>query len=268
MRPAAQRRPAAPERAAGDLSGVDGLSGRPGSGGEAGLISSPASAGSPMPGGAHLVVSERQRVDLDAWLGRRGLTGMPLIAIQMGNKRTMRRGCAVWRSPQVLAERALAEVLRHVRGQCPGHAVVLLGTGPEYALNREVAALAGVPGLHNAADDLPIPRLVALLAQADGLITVDSGPAHAAAAVGCPEVVLFGKDRRRCTGLGVRPGRMSGCCAAKCGRGGYARNRRAERDRSMVGAETTKRRASGRQSRLLKRRSLRGARLHARAPTR
>jgi len=40
---------------------------------------------------------------------------------------------------------------------------------------------------------LPIPRLVALLAQAAGLVTVDSGPAHAAAAVGCPQVVLFGK---------------------------------------------------------------------------
>src|SRR5260370_30421961 len=48
-------------------------------------------------------------------------------------------------------------------------------------------------GLYNAADDLPIPRLVALLARAAGLITVDSGPAHAAAAVGCPLVVLFGK---------------------------------------------------------------------------
>jgi ADP-heptose:LPS heptosyltransferase len=40
---------------------------------------------------------------------------------------------------------------------------------------------------------LPIPRLLALLARAAGLITVDSGPAHAAAAVGCPQVVLFGK---------------------------------------------------------------------------
>jgi heptosyltransferase-2/heptosyltransferase-3 len=40
---------------------------------------------------------------------------------------------------------------------------------------------------------LTIPRLVALLARGAGLITVDSGPAHAAAAVGCPLVVLFGK---------------------------------------------------------------------------
>jgi heptosyltransferase-2/heptosyltransferase-3 len=31
------------------------------------------------------------------------------------------------------------------------------------------------------------------LARGAGLLTVDSGPAHAAAAVGCPLVVLFGK---------------------------------------------------------------------------
>jgi heptosyltransferase-2/heptosyltransferase-3 len=86
-----------------------------------------------------------------------------------------------------------AEVLRHVRRQNPDYSIVLLGTGPEYALNEEVASLANVPRLYNAADDLPIPRLVALLARGAGLITVDSGPAHAAAAVGCPMVVLFGK---------------------------------------------------------------------------
>ncbi len=70
---------------------------------------------------------------------------------------------------------------------------MLLGTGPEYPLNQEVAALAGALGVYNAALELPIPRLVALLARAAALITVDSGPAHAAAAVGCPQIVLFGK---------------------------------------------------------------------------
>ena len=86
-----------------------------------------------------------------------------------------------------------AEVLRRVRLRSPEHAIVLLGTGPEYLLNQEVIALAGISRVDNAADDLPIPRLIALLARAAGLITVDSGPAHAAAAVGCPQVVLFGR---------------------------------------------------------------------------
>ena len=144
--------------------------------------------------GCYLEVTERQRIELESWLSARGLAGAPLILVQIGNKRTMRRGLrrlAV--NHKYWPNERWAEVLRSVRLQCPEHAIVLLGTGPEYALNSEVAALANITGLFNAADDLPIPRLVALLARGAGLITVDSGPAHAAAAVGCPLVVLFGK---------------------------------------------------------------------------
>jgi ADP-heptose:LPS heptosyltransferase len=144
--------------------------------------------------GCYLEVSNRQRADLTAWLDARGLLTAPLILMQVGNKRTMRRGLRrLAANNKYWPNERWAEVLRHVRWQCPEHAIVLLGTGPEYVLNQEVATLANITGLHNAADDLPIPRLVALLARAAGLITVDSGPAHAAAAVGCPLVVLFGK---------------------------------------------------------------------------
>jgi ADP-heptose:LPS heptosyltransferase len=144
--------------------------------------------------GCYLEVKQDQRVQLTAWLKTRGLADQPLILVQIGNKRTMRRG------PRRLAvnnkywpiER-WAEVLRFLRQQHPRHALVLLGTGPEFQLNQELASLARIGGLHNVADDLPIPRLVALLDRAAGLLTVDSGPAHAAAAVGCPQVVLFGK---------------------------------------------------------------------------
>jgi heptosyltransferase-2/heptosyltransferase-3 len=144
--------------------------------------------------GCYLQVGEAQRVDLEGWLRDRGLAAAPLILVQIGNKRTMRRGLrrlAV--NHKYWPNERWAEVLRQVRLQNPDHAIVLLGTGPEYALNQEVAALANVARLYNAADDLPISRLVALLARGAGLITVDSGPAHAAAAVGCPLVVLFGK---------------------------------------------------------------------------
>ena len=144
--------------------------------------------------GCCLQVSERQRIDLEAWARLRGFAAVPLILIQAGNKRTMRRGLrrlAV--NHKYWPIERWAEVLRHVRLHCPHHAIVLLGTGPEYGLNQEVAALADLERVYNVADDLPISRLVALLARAAGLITVDSGPAHAAAAVGCPLVVLFGK---------------------------------------------------------------------------
>jgi ADP-heptose:LPS heptosyltransferase len=158
------------------------------------VAASPAAAAAAAIPGCRLEVGERQRLDLDSWLRSRGLAGTPLVLIQIGNKRTMRRGLrrlAV--NNKYWPTERWAEVLRHVRLNCPQHALVLLGTGPEYELNQEVMALANIPRLYNAADDLPIPRLVALLERAAGLITVDSGPAHAAAAVGCPLVVLFGK---------------------------------------------------------------------------
>ena len=159
------------------------------------MLGSPTAAGAPeRAGGCHLTVSEGQRTELKRWLKTRGLGDGRLIAIQIGNKRTMRRGLrrlAV--NPKHWPNERWAQVLRAVRERCPNHQIVLLGTGPEYELNDELARLAAISGLHNLADDLPVPRLVALLAQVSGLITVDSGPAHAAAAVGCPLVVLFGK---------------------------------------------------------------------------
>jgi ADP-heptose:LPS heptosyltransferase len=154
----------------------------------------PAPAADAVQPGCQLSVSSEQNTDLAAWLAARGLGESPLLLIQAGNKRTMRRG------PKRLAvnhkywpKERWAAVILFLRARCPKHRIVLLGTGPEHALNEELIAAASVENVVNAADDLPIPRLVALLARASGLVTVDSGPAHAAAAVGCPQVVLFGR---------------------------------------------------------------------------
>jgi len=144
--------------------------------------------------GCQLVTSAQQQSDLSAWLVARGLDTGPLILMQMGNKRTMRRGLrrlAV--NHKHWPQQRWMEVIRHVRRQCPRHLILLLGTGPESELNRELAERVGVAGVYNVADDLPVTRLVALLSRGDVLVTVDSGPAHAAAAVGCPQVVLFGR---------------------------------------------------------------------------
>jgi heptosyltransferase-2/heptosyltransferase-3 len=147
-----------------------------------------------LPAGCHLTVGSEQRADLDAWLDARAIGEAPLLLVQAGNKRTMRRGLrrlAV--NHKYWPRERWAAVLRFLRERHPAHRVVLLGTGPEHELNEELIVEARVAGIVNAADDLPIPRLVALLERAAGLVTVDSGPAHAAAAVGCPQVVLFGK---------------------------------------------------------------------------
>jgi hypothetical protein len=144
--------------------------------------------------GCHLAVSARQEDDLNAWLQARDLDDAPLLLVQAGNKRTMRRGfkrLAV--NHKYWPVERWAAVMLFMRSRCPRHRIVLLGTGPERRLNEELIAAARIEGVCNAADDLPIARLVALLAHAAGLVSVDSGPAHAAAAVGCPQVVLFGR---------------------------------------------------------------------------
>ena len=144
--------------------------------------------------GCELTVTAAQRADLAAWLESLKMADCPLILLQIGNKRTMRRGLrrlAV--NHKYWPNQRWAEVLRSLRRRHPKHAIILLGAGPEYQLNQELAALADIAGLHNAADALEIPVWWRCSARASGLITVDSGPAHAAAAVGCPQVVLFGR---------------------------------------------------------------------------
>ena len=112
---------------------------------------------------------------------------------------------------------------------------------PRISAQSEVAKLADIAGLHNGADELQIPRLVALLARPSGLITVDSGPAHAAAAVGCPQVVLFGRACLRYTGRGDG-GADVVCFAGNGWRERHARHRYRRGDRGLEPVEAAGRR--------------------------
>lgn len=130
---------------------------------------------------------------LDRWLAERGLCGRELILVQAGNKRTMRRGLR--RRPSNTKwwpEARWAAVIQALSEAHPQAAILLLGVPQEHQLNEEIMALSRRRNLFNLARDLPIPRLLALQARAVGMVSVDTGPAHAAAALGCPVVVLFG----------------------------------------------------------------------------
>ncbi|HST45346.1 MAG TPA: glycosyltransferase family 9 protein, partial [Luteimonas sp.] len=74
----------------------------------------------------------------------------------------------------------------------PETRILLCGSAPERGVLEEIRQACGTMPVHNIAGDLPIPRLLALLEVAGGMLSVDTGPAHAAAALGCPLVVLFG----------------------------------------------------------------------------
>ncbi len=142
---------------------------------------------------AELDLSASEQLACEAWLARRGLAGRTLVGFQAGNKRTM-RGFFRRRASNTKywPESHWGEVLRGVRTALPSAALLLLGVREEYALNEDIKKAAGIDDLHNVADDLPIPVLLPLLGRCHSLVSVDTGPAHVAAALGCPTVTLFG----------------------------------------------------------------------------
>ncbi len=143
--------------------------------------------------GTALTVADAARSDVDQWLAARQLQNRPLLLIQAGNKRTMRRGDRRRASnTKYWPEDRWAAVIDRLAELHPNHAILLLGVPSEAALNDEILAHVRCTQAQNAADDLPIPRLAALMQRAQAMITVDTGPAHVGAAVGLPMLVLFG----------------------------------------------------------------------------
>ena len=137
----------------------------------------------------NLRISAAMRADVQDWLQAK-----PLLLVQAGNRRTMRTGLRRRMSTNTKwwPEDNWAAIIRMLAERHPDAVILLVGAPPEADLNNELLQRAGVKQAFNVARELPIPRLLALQARAAGMVTVDTGPAHTAAAVGCPLVVLFG----------------------------------------------------------------------------
>lgn len=130
-------------------------------------------------------------------LQRHGAAGRQVIVIQPGNSRTLhplhrlrpQRNLKSWTNTSwVTTINAVAE--RH-----PEAVIALVGASSEWGICEEIKA--GLSSLVHAktvnlANELPVRSLIGLLEGAVGCLSVDTGPAHLAAAVGCPLVVLFG----------------------------------------------------------------------------
>ncbi|MFA5058764.1 MAG: glycosyltransferase family 9 protein, partial [Opitutaceae bacterium] len=144
--------------------------------------------------GARPDLTEEDRRDCREWLAQQGLAGAPLVLVQPGNKRTMRRGARRRGSNiKYWPEENWARVIAGVRQDLPASRVLICGSPAEHALAEDIRRRSGSDGVLVAADHLPIPRLFALLELAHSMISVDTGPAHAAATMGCPLVVLFAR---------------------------------------------------------------------------
>lgn len=141
-----------------------------------------------------LRVSQAERIECDGWLQSRGWAQRPLLLLQPANKRTMR-----WNGVRAAADdvkswppERWAALARAMLDSMP-HAQVLFCGSPAEAsyLQQLISAIRPMTSTIDMAA-LPLGRLKALLAIAHSMVSVDTGPAHLAAAVGCPLVVLFG----------------------------------------------------------------------------
>jgi ADP-heptose:LPS heptosyltransferase len=140
----------------------------------------------------HLEVGAAARAECTAWLAAQGWAGKPLVLVQPGNRRTM-RGSKLRLSAsddKAWPIERWAALLRAVHAHMPQALIVLCGAPRETLLLSWIVSATQLPAV--VAAELPLPRLLALCTLAHSMISVDTGPAHAAAALSLPLVVMFG----------------------------------------------------------------------------
>ncbi len=149
---------------------------------------------SPVAAAPKMHVSANERADRDAWLSAQGMTGRPLVLLQPANKRTMR-----WSGIRAAedddkswpAER-WAALARAISNRLPQAQVLFCGSAAEAGYLDILLVATDADSSSIDAVVLPIGRMKALLEIAHSMVSVDTGPAHLAAAMGCPLVVLMG----------------------------------------------------------------------------
>lgn len=141
------------------------------------------------PAEPEVAVPEADRDDCLRWLAAKGWRGRPLVLIQSQSRR---RNRGRW------PEHSWAAAAAGVLAELPEARVLLLGAPSEHSEVETLRRACADPRVVNVAAELPLDRLFALLTLAHSCLSLDSGPAHAAAALDCPVVVLPGHaDPRR-----------------------------------------------------------------------
>jgi heptosyltransferase-2/heptosyltransferase-3 len=145
-----------------------------------------------------LYVGAQARADCQRWLAERGWNDGSLVLIQAGNKRTLKHGHRVGANDaKHWPPQRWGALARGVLELLPAARVFLTGAPAEHEMVEAIRQAAASPRVHNLATDMTVARLLALLECADSMISVDSGPAHAAAALDCPLTVMFANADQR-----------------------------------------------------------------------
>jgi len=146
--------------------------------------------------GPRLHVLASERAARDRWLGAQGWSGRELILIQPGNHRSMGPKRARWRrlntDDKWWPPERWAQLCQRIHEQRRDAVLILRGSREEVPLLEEIRAAARVASVAVVGNGLR--ELFALAEAASSMISVDTGPAHAAAALSVPLVVLYGAE--------------------------------------------------------------------------
>jgi len=130
-----------------------------------------------------LAVTPEEVRECRGWLAARGVGDEPVVLVQAVSRKANR---GRWPDDRWVG------LIAHVLERLPGGRVLVLGVGREGRDARRLAALCRDARVSSVADDLPLRRLFALSTLCHSLVSLDTGPAHVAAVLGCPTLVIAG----------------------------------------------------------------------------
>jgi ADP-heptose:LPS heptosyltransferase len=146
--------------------------------------------------GPRLYVLESECAERDTWLRTQGFLGRELILIQPGNHRTMGPRRARWRRLNTDDKwwpiERWRELLHRIHRERPDAVLLLRGSQEEVPMLQEIQAATDLACVATVGTTLR--QLYALCAAASSVVSIDSGPGHAAAALSVPLVVLYGAE--------------------------------------------------------------------------
>jgi len=128
------------------------------------------------------------------WLAQQGWGNRELILIQPGNFRTMSAHRERYRhnDDKAWPLEAWVSLMRRLAAARPEAVQLLCGAPAEAPLLAQIVRAAQLPRAGVAA--LPLRPFLALCRLAHSMISIDTGPAHAAAALGVPLTVMYGAE--------------------------------------------------------------------------
>lgn len=129
-----------------------------------------------------------------AWLALRGVGTRKIILIQPGNFRTRSAGHGEprHRDDKAWPLTSWVLLLQRIARERPDAEVLVCGAPKESTLVTQIVAAVRHERVASAV--LPLRPFLSLCRLADSMISIDTGPAHVAAALGVPVTVMYGSE--------------------------------------------------------------------------